>query len=163
MKGHLSEEQLSEWISGTVGSDVRRHLETCAICRREAEGLKQALGGFRDSIRATAEAYKAPWRAPAQSERPAWRRFMAQRWAYAVVMAAILVVSVILLRVDHRRASRSTAGTLGENEILMQVQADVDQTVPGALAPGELLLAGAEEAPPAPAKTVRGTGKSHRR
>jgi len=162
MNKHLSDEQLNQWILGEAETAASQHLETCEACQREAEDLKQALGGFRDSIQAAAEARRLTWREPAQA--PAGRslgaRFMAQRWAYAGALAAIVAVVVLLLRVDYRHTPHTPTGTVGEDEILMQIQTDVGQTVPSALAPGELLLQGAEETPPpAPEKGAPKTRK----
>jgi hypothetical protein len=85
---------------------------------------------------------------------------MAQRWAYAVSLAAILVVSVALLRIDRGRAPHPPTPTLSEDEILQHIQTDVSTDVPSALAPGELLLAGAEETPaPVREKAPRKTKK----
>ena len=158
MREHLSEEQLNHWILGQAGSDATEHLEACATCRREAEELKQALDGFHDSIHGMAEGYRLRW-PPVQPERSAWTRLVTERWGYAVALAAILVVSVFLLRFDHRRRPHPVAGTIGESEILMQIQADVSEDVPSALEPGELLLAAGEQPPP-PAKPAGKAPKS---
>jgi len=164
MNSHLTDEQLNEWILGQAGSDVTRHLDQCPACRHEGEELKQALDGFRDSIHQAAGDYRMRWWAPAEREHPAWSRLMAQPWAYAATVALILVVSVVLLRFDRRRSPHPVAHTIGENEILMQIQADVSDDVPNALAPGELLLAAGEQPPPAPsAKPTRKAPRSARR
>jgi len=163
MKEHLSEEQLNHWILGQAESDATEHMEACAICRREAQKLKAALDGFHDSIHGMAEDYRLRWQPPVQPGRSAWSQLIAQRWAYAVALAAILVVSVVLLRFDHRRVPHPVTATLSESEILMQIQADVSEDVPSALAPGELLVAGAEEPPPAPVNVARRGRKSSRR
>lgn len=149
MREHLSEQQLNDWILGQAGSDATEHMETCAGCRREAEELKRALDSFHESIHNAAEGYGLVWRQPARPERSPWSRLMAQRWAYALAVAAILAASVVLLRFDHGRRPRPVAGTIGESEILMQIQADVSDYVPSALEPGELLLAPGEQPPPA--------------
>jgi len=163
MRNHLSEEQFSERAFGSAGSEINRHLEECPECRRQDEELRQTLAAFRDSIHTAAEAYERPWRAPEPARRPAWAGFMAQRWAYAAVLAAILVASVILLRIDHRRPSHPAPGVVSEDEILMQVQTDIGENVPKALAPGQLLLAGAEEPPAAPADIKTGSKRRNRR
>ena len=62
-----------------------------------------------------------------------------------------------------RRVPHPVTATLSESEILMQIQADVSEDVPSALAPGELLVAGAEEPPPAPVNVARRGRKSSRR
>lgn len=162
MKEHLSEQQLNDWILGQAGSDAIGHMETCANCRREAEELKGALDGFQASIHGAAEGYRLIWHPPAQRERPVWSRVMTQRWAYAVALGAIFVMSVVLLRFDHRQRPHPVAHAIGESEILMQIQADVSDYVPSALEPGELLLAAGEQPPPT-APPGRKTPKSTRR
>jgi len=159
MREHLSEEQLKDWILGQAGSAATQHLEACATCRREAEELKQALDGFHDSIHGMAENYRLRWQPPVEPERAVWSQLMAQRWAYAVALAAILVVSVALLRFDHRPRPHPAAQALSESEVLMQIQADVSEDVPSALEPGELLLAAGEQPPP-PAKPAGKAPKS---
>jgi len=158
MKDHLSEEQFSELALGSAGSETILHLEKCALCRRQDEELRQTLAAFHDSIHVAAKTYERPWRAPAPAARRAWVGFMAPRWAYAAVLAAMLVASVVLLRIDRRQPSHPTLGVISEDEILMQIQTDVDEAVPKALAPGQLLLAGTEEPPAAPA-AIKVAGK----
>ncbi len=163
MKDHLSEQQLSEWILGEAGTEAGQHLDACSTCRREAEQLKEALGAFREVIHTSAGTYRSPWRAPAPTERAGWAGFVTHRWAYAAALATILLVSVALLRFEHRTA-RPAAEAAAENQILMEVQNDVSETVPGALEPGELLLAGVPDLPAPPTAKVAGkAGKSSRR
>ena len=162
MKQHLSDEQFNQWVLGEAENAVGQHLETCEACRHEAEELKETLSGFRESIQAAAQRRKLTWREPAQAPatRGFWAGLMAQRWAFAGALAAIIAVVVVLLRVDYRRTPHTTTGTVGEDEILMQIQTDVNQRVPSALAPGELLLKEAEEAPsPVPEKAAPKTRK----
>jgi hypothetical protein len=162
MRDHLSEEQLNNWLLGNAERTASQHLEACTVCRREADELRQALDQFRDSIHTTARAYKLPWRAPAQPARQASARFT-RRWAYAAVLAAILAASAVLLRTNYPRPSHPGANAAGEDEILMQIQADVGQSIPDALAPGELLLAGAEEPPPTRLEDATKTKSGNRR
>jgi len=162
MKKHLSDQQLSEWILGAAGTDAARHLESCSTCRREAQQLKGAIGAFRESIQAAGATYSRPWRAPAERERAGWAGSMTKRLAYAAALAGILVVSVVLLKVH--RAPAPSPGTAGQDEVLVQIQNDVNETVPGALEPGELLLAGVAEAPsPSTENGVSKAGRNARR
>jgi hypothetical protein len=167
MKDHLSKEQLNEWVLGKPASVTIPHMDSCAQCRHEAESLRQTLGLFRDSIHRTAAGYNLQWPTPERRERRVDSRFWVPRWAYAGTLAAILVVSVILLRVDSTRTSHqqigSTVTTANEIELFVQIQADIGQDVPDALAPGELLVTEAQQAPSPAAVSSTGSTSGEKR
>ena len=146
MRDHLSEDRLNEWMLGKSEGETSRHLEACPRCRHKADELAQTLGLFRDSIYSAAAGHNTRWRAQAESERQVGARRITPQWAYAAIVATILVISVALLRTHPRTIPSRTASTVSEDEILLQVQTDISQEVPDALSPGKVLLAQAEEA-----------------
>ena len=162
MREHLNERQLNDWILGNAGGDTSLHLDGCATCRREAEELKKALAGFRESIHAAAESHRIHWRAPVRLQAASRIAFMTRRWVFAAALATVLVISVAVVRIDRHHPTPQTARSAGEDEILMEIETDVDQTVPSALGPGELLLAEAHQAD-SPSRRLSGAGRSTRR
>lgn len=164
MREHLNEEQLNEWLLGGAGSDVTSHLESCEACRHEFEELRQGLNSFRDSVHAAAATLNPAWVAPERSAPLANAVFTTRRWAYAAVLASVIGLTVILLEVDRGRIRHQMTKTVSEDQILLEIQTDVNERVPDALAPGELLVPETGATPAsAAAKSTFKTGKGSRR
>jgi hypothetical protein len=141
MKGHLSENQLAEWMLGGCEEAVSQHLRVCDVCRTEAEGLRQSVSQLRDAIHAAAEqrrvAWKEPWSASAQH---VWgsRRYPSFRWAYVAATAVIVLVAA--LRLTRAPQPQPHAGNdVADATLLLEVQSAVHREAPVALAPAELL------------------------
>jgi hypothetical protein len=145
MSNHLSEEQLEKWISGAREETTDQHLKGCAQCRQEATELKQALAHFRDSIHTSAATCRLRWQPPAAKESRAAAIF-GQRWAYAAMMAVVLVGSALLLKVDSRRPIAPRSDTVTDEALVLAIQKDIGREAPAALAPAELIAAEAEQA-----------------
>jgi hypothetical protein len=145
MSIHLSEEQLEKWISGAREDATDQHLKGCAQCRQEATELKQALAHFRGSIHASVATYRLRCEPPASKESWAAAIF-GRRWAYAAMMAVMLVGSVVLLKVDSRRPATPRSDTVADEAFVLAIQTDIGREAPAALAPAELIAAEAEQA-----------------
>ena len=139
MNNHLSEDQITELALGTGDEHVLRHLETCAVCSREAEELRSALAGFRDAVHATARRDLSFWRNQQLAVR---KRLSAQdwyplHWAWVAAMVMVLIAAIFLVRTPNAPGTSATEDA--DNALLQAVQGDLSRYVPQALAPAVLI------------------------
>jgi hypothetical protein len=139
VNNHLSDDQITEWVLGTRDEFVRRHLETCDACSREAEGLRRTISSFRDSIHATAQRDQSFWRNQqlAIREQVPGRDWYPLHWAWAVAMVMVLIAAVFLTRPPN--SPRNNATEDADKVLLQEVQRDLGREVPQALAPAVLI------------------------
>src|SRR5665213_2878017 len=90
MKSHLTEEQISAWISGERNEETAKHLHECSTCMAEVESTAGALLLFRDSGFQGAEYWQSQ-----PSPQPS-ARF--GEWAMASVVVMIAFIGVVVLR-----------------------------------------------------------------
>ena len=137
MNNHLSDDQIAEWALGAKDEIVLRHLETCHECSREAEQLRCALGGFRDSIHTAARRHQSFWRNQQLAIRGRSSGWYPLDWAWAAAMVLVLITALFLMRAPN--SIRKSAGDDADNALLEQVQGDLAREVPEALAPAALI------------------------
>lgn len=94
MSSHLSEEQISAWVSGERNDEAARHLGECVLCRSEVDNTAGVLLLFRDSGLQVAEHWGQQ-----TAIRPARR---IGEWAMACVVLAIACIAVVVLRQPAR-------------------------------------------------------------
>jgi hypothetical protein len=153
---HLTDDELTEWLDGSAGPAVRTHLDGCAACRREADGLQDGIARYVIATRreaALAEAARmaeefAPARATVQL-----RINHRLRWVGAGVLALLLAAQTVWMMKTHTApgaaqaaahpaavAAPQPAAALGhesmsDDELLQAVNNDLSDEVPQALAP----------------------------
>jgi hypothetical protein len=139
VNNHLSEDQITEWVLGTRDEFVRRHLETCDACSREAEELHRTISSFRDSIHATAQRDQSFWRNQqlAIRKKVSARDWYPLHWAWAVAMVMVLITALILTRPPN--SPQNNASEDADKALLQEVQGDLAREVPEALAPAVLI------------------------
>ena len=87
MNSHLSEEQISAWLSGERDEDVERHLSACRECTREVDRTRNALRLFSESGTQVA----AYWQEKPAPSPARWR------WAAAGGVFATAVLAAVIL------------------------------------------------------------------
>ena len=134
---HLSDRQITEWILGTSEQSVTRHVQTCPTCSRETEAIRNAISGYRDSVRANASREPSFWISQelAIRERLLARAWRPVHWAWAVAMVLVLVAAIFLTRAP----SRERASEVADNALLEEIQGDLSRQIPRALAPAVLI------------------------
>jgi hypothetical protein len=139
MNAHLNEQQFGELILGTGNGEVVRHIETCDVCRAEAESVSTAISECRELARESAERDEIFWdrQRLAVRQRLARHRFVPHvRW---VAMAAmVLVVSAAFLLTRSQPVQRVN-NDASDEVLLQQVQSDLGRDYPAALAPAVLI------------------------
>jgi hypothetical protein len=128
MSGHLSSEEMSEYILGYPRPTVARHIRDCAACHTELAQFREALGDFRGAVRGWSENQAAAVTTPASV-------FVARSWsasrqlAWALAIAAVCVVASFVL--PHHAPDNPASDVV----LLNQVDAQVSRTVPASMEP----------------------------
>jgi hypothetical protein len=114
--GHLSDEQIVQYVLETAGDEETRHLYACEHCRAEAESYRRTLRHL--------DRWSAPerppdygslvWRKlrPQVERRPAFRWLGRPAWGWASLAAVGALVALALL-VSTRRHSNPSPPSLG--------------------------------------------------
>ena len=140
MNAHLNEQQFGELVLGTGNAESAGHIETCDVCRAEAEGVRTAISDCRELAQQAAEHDEVFWARQrfAIRQRLAGHRLVPQvRW---VAMAAmVLVVSAALLLTRVPQPVQQANNDAADDALLQQVQSDLGRDYPAALAPAVLI------------------------
>jgi len=162
---HLTDEQFTDLLLGTIPASVTAHLQACPDCAEEAQRVSGAIGSFSQQSRLWAECRTATSRAastmPVHHPVLAWfSRPMA--WSAAVAALAIATVAGIGIESGIAHKGNPIAGLAGQQQQTAQIQ-------PAALAPAATpkadlnadnnLLAAIDEelsAQPAPSSSLYG-------
>lgn len=130
MSTHLSPEEFSECISGAPSHLAVAHLRDCTACSAELTNFREALGEFREVIRAWSDdranaVIAAPERAVGHRS---W--IASHQLAWALLMAAVCVVASFVI-------PRYRAGTPPPNDavLLNQVDTELSRTAPASMEP----------------------------
>jgi anti-sigma factor RsiW len=143
MIAHLSPEQLAEYIVGQpsplVARQVAQHIQNCPACRAELANFREALGGFREAVRAwsgdQANRYQADSLAiSGTGESRSWRA--SHQLAWAVLVAAVCIVASFVMPRHPGDAAPSSDAVL-----LQRVDTQVSRTVPSSMEPLMKLVA----------------------
>lgn len=99
---HLTDEQFTDLLLGTVPAQVKSHLDTCSECSAEAQRVSMALGSFEQETRIWAECRTAG--APTISrafETDSSGFHLPMAWAAAAVAVAV-AITVGIAQYDQR-------------------------------------------------------------
>lgn len=130
MNAHLSSEQFSQCISGQASASAAAHLRDCPVCSAELANFREALGQFREGVRAwsdhRANALMAlPERA---STRVSW--IASHQLAWALLLAAVCVIASFVVP-----RYRTGAPPPADAVLLKQVDAELSRTAPASMEP----------------------------
>jgi hypothetical protein len=140
MNAHLNEQQFGELVLGTGNAEIAAHIETCDVCRAEAEGVRTAISGCRELAKQSEEHDEVFWARQrlAIRQRLARHRFIPQvRWVATAAM--VLVVSAALLLTRAPQPVQQANNDAADDALLQQVQSDLGRDYPAALAPAVLI------------------------
>lgn len=137
---HLNEYQLAAALSGIADAGVRQHLAECDLCRTEQQRLAAAIADMRH-ISATA-AQQPDWFWTRQRAQAAARIQPPRRWfaVPALAACALVVLSLVLLgRGIAPQPTVTKAAVDSDDLVLRQIESNLSQSAPQALAPAALL------------------------
>jgi len=138
MQTHVNEESWAAALSGELGATSQAHFETCAECRAEAQSLKRALDGARESLDAAAERSEVFWiRQRAEiSARIRQQRDVRHRLVLATAVASLTLAASLLMR---QAPPQTASPQVSDQELMTQIESSVMREVPNALAPSAML------------------------
>jgi hypothetical protein len=150
MNAHLHDRAIADLILGTGNHEMARHLDTCAVCRDNANDLRNAIACCRESIHAEAECDEIFWTKQRLAIRqrivaPVSMRSFPRIAIVALVMVLVLFAAFLLVRRPQstrlaiKEVPRQMTNDAADDALLQQVQADVDRAFPIALEPAGLI------------------------
>lgn len=157
MQGHLTDAQLTDALDGASQVETRGHLESCHLCRKEQERLRNAIFGCRERARALAQQPEGFWQwqmtwIRARLNRPSHAPRRSWRWAWGGAMVTFLVFALALMIERPTRHSQVTEED-PDQALLVEVQLSAQRDLPEALQPAALLAQEVNQA--AEAKSTR--------
>jgi predicted anti-sigma-YlaC factor YlaD len=144
MNAHLNNDELTDYLLGTPQVGTEAHLGTCAECRAEADKVARSIGSFKAWTHAQAVAREPKLNVFAFAALKENRLFVS--WFSWSASLALFVVALVLMAMPRQRetppvAAQSTVQPDAGDVLLVQVQQDLENNVPRALAPAEMLTA----------------------
>ncbi len=140
MKEHLDDGDVTEFLLDMPSNAAEAHILTCDPCCAEVEDARAAVMQIRASLRDAAHRPETFWsmqeaRILQRAQRRPAGRAMAPVWAAA---CALILLAVLLLRAGSPQIEVA-AQPDPDDVLLEQVQADLYQQVPSALAPAVVI------------------------
>jgi hypothetical protein len=136
MSGHLSSQQIEEWVIGERTRLMEEHVLACQSCAEEVQRVVGSMQLFREAVREwSAETPPLQFKVPPRTV----------RWRFAVLVAALLMVIAVPVyrRNEFKRqaAVTSAAVTSAQDEILLRrVETGLSRSVPAPMEPLENLM-----------------------
>jgi len=132
VSGHLTSQQISEWISGLRAAGVKEHLERCRKCSSELDRFESALTEFRGAVREWSAVQMTGRIASPSRSGAAWRSPQRLAWAAAAIFAAVVLsFSVPYFYTSHPMAANPNS----DAALLIEVSSEVSRVVPGPMEP----------------------------
>ena len=157
MSKHFSADQMAEWMAGVRAAEQESHMRDCPECRLALEETRTALGGWRDAVRTwSGREYQLAQHRAAERETASTAstvsRWTTMRWYWAGGATAACALAAVLAWHNgaipagaqqdatssvavSSAATTSRHGMNPDAALMRQVDRDVSQTVPDAMAP----------------------------
>jgi hypothetical protein len=153
MREHLTAKEISRWLVEGPGSDDAAHVRSCPSCAAKLAEVRAPLSVFRSAVVAWSEGQTA---APAR-EPAGWvglaERLNFMNWVPAFGLAlALAVLAALLVGPSIKRQvptqAKAPVAPISDGVLMEQVDAEVSETVPDAMAPlTDLVAWDSDEAP----------------
>jgi len=142
MGRHLSDEKLIEAMMGEGDITLRDHLRQCSACRQEKEMFQNAVGEFRNSVRAESERPETYWINQHNRICTALQSGTASRtgrlfWVLASTAAVVAFAAALGI---VRRPAPPVSAMDPDHQLLLDVERSLRRDLPVALEPAELLI-----------------------
>jgi hypothetical protein len=145
---HLADDELHAWQAGERSAESAQHVAECAECHRSVSRMEEVLALFGETARAWSAERSAihPMRAvPVPGVLGSgllglgWKRNspLQRGWVWTAAVALLLLIvsgGAWVQQVQHQRAARARQ-LASDSVLLQQVDEDISQAVPEALAP----------------------------
>jgi hypothetical protein len=158
--GHLSAKQIEQWLVEGPSLEAEAHVAACRGCDERLAEAREPLTIFRSAVVAWSEGQPAG-KISVGEEKKGFRQWALVDWMpVASVAFALLVLVVFLLRGGslsrHDAAPQFAAKTpaVSDTVLMEQVDEEVSETVPDAMAPLTDLVGWDSEAAETPVKHV---------
>ncbi len=139
MRTHLSDHELAAWQAGECSPQSASHMAECGDCRRGASRLEDALGLFGETARTWSSERLAAHKAHMVVDPARGRGSMRQHgWVWTAAVAMMLLIAGLTTWMQEQHAAQQAAQQrqLASDTVLLQeIDEDVSQVVPEALAP----------------------------
>lgn len=144
--GHLTSKDVSRWLIEGPNAETEAHLTTCLSCQAKVADVKKPLTIFRSAVVAWSEEQRVD--APRISREPMNRNWRLLNWAptailamTAMLLAGFLVGSGALHRHPIGTNTAKAPETVSDTLLMSQVDEEVSEAVPDAMAPLTELVA----------------------
>jgi len=155
---HLSAKQIEQWLVEGPWSEAEAHIAACRGCEHKLAEAREPLTLFRSTVVAWSEGQPVG-RISVGEEKKGFRQWALADWMpVASVAFSALVLAVFLLRggafMRHNTVFElnAKAPAVSDTVLMEQVDEEVSQTVPDAMAPLTDLVGWDSEAAANPAK-----------
>lgn len=132
--GHLTQEEIYQWLSGERAIEVEEHFRDCTACQDEMHQLRNALVGFRGSL----EQVPVPAISRRSLRRSSLRpgRQALPRWILATAALSLVVAGPVYWNVHQQRAVRANEEQMKTDQLLLErVDAGLSREVPASMEP----------------------------
>ena len=150
MTAHLNEDQQITALIGAPGSEIERHLDTCAECSRALEELRQEFSDVRQELTAFAGRDEFFWR---RQQLEIQRRAQSNhqppvllRWVAAVAVLATAAAMLVGSGQQRSVPPAQIVQTDTDYQLLVAVEQDLARPVPLALEPANVLASDLDNA-----------------
>jgi hypothetical protein len=130
MTREQEEELIIRCLAGEAGEADLAHLKSCSACRIEVEKTRDALFGFRSTVRQWSEGEFVA--AESLAAKPVGSRLAAWAPGLAFMLLLVFIGSRIVIT---QRASEFRAATDRDAALLNQVRIDLARPVPSGMEP----------------------------
>lgn len=147
MLPHLTNGDLAEVLSGGGDTRTRQHLAVCQECERELQDWRKELKNFRLGIVDSSQKNPEFWGKQHDAiftrleEAQSRKEHLRMHWRAAYCALALLLVVAGLVFYRPNPAIEKPANTISDARLIQDIEMRVNEELPDALAPGELLVA----------------------
>lgn len=143
MSGHLSNDEFTDHLLGTAQGPTTEHIRSCAECGAEAERVARSLNAFKTWVCREASAQEPTLNVFGFAARKEKRSFV-MWFSWSAVLALIVIAGALMMTPTQStkpEVAQSSSQPDADDALLMEVQQDLDRSVPQALAPAAMLAA----------------------
>jgi hypothetical protein len=143
MNVHLSNDEFTDHLLGTGQGTTAEHVQACAECGAEAERVARSLNAFKVWVHQRAAAEEPKLNVFSFAERRDKRSFVMWFSASAVLALTLIAFALMMSPTQAPKPAVAQSGSQpdADDALLMEVQQDLDRSVPRALEPAAMLAA----------------------
>lgn len=126
--GHLTDDQIDDYLIGDPSGEAAEHLERCLDCMARVQQIDSAISSFKTASLAWSERRSATM--PLRPAQPAgWSGRRAWSFAGSSAVAAALVIGLLVPVMRH--AGHADVAAVKEQPMMMASTGAVSSTLPG--------------------------------